>query len=121
MPPAPGNIASGEACTKPAEIGCGSVVIRRRCSALGICWVAEIHAFDRARAMPPGPPWSRREAVISAPLAPDDRDAAAQAELLGLVDGALDEGPRLGAAAGRAGWTSPITRPDHVVAAVGDM
>ena len=37
-------------------------------------------------------------AVISAPLAPTTAIAAAQAELLGLVDGALDERARLGEA-----------------------
>ncbi len=63
---------------------------------LGICWVAEIHALDRARAMPPGPPWSSRDAVTSAPLAPDDRDAAAQPQLLGLVHGPLHQRARLG-------------------------
>ena len=70
MPPAPGNTASGDACAKPAATGGAIVVIRCRCSVLGICWVAEIHALERARAMPPGPPWSIREAVTSRPLAP---------------------------------------------------
>ncbi len=70
IPPAPGNTACGEACTKPAEIGAGSVVMRFRCSVLGICCVAEIQALEAARAMPPGPPWSSRDAVTSAPLAP---------------------------------------------------
>ena len=56
MPPAPGNTASGDTAANPAATGAAMVVIRCRCSVLGICWVAEIQAFDRARPMPPGPP-----------------------------------------------------------------
>ena len=96
MPPAPGNTRLGRRGTNPVEIGAGRCVMRCRCSVLGICWVAEIHAFDRARAMPPGPPWSSRDAVTSAPLAPTTAIAAAQAELLGLVDGALHQRAGLG-------------------------
>src|SRR5215217_5767194 len=70
MPPAPGKLASGEHATKPVAIGGGSVVMRTWCTVLGTCCVAEIHAFERARAMPPAPPRSMREAEISAPLAP---------------------------------------------------
>src|ERR1700691_1393177 len=70
MPPAPGNNASGDAAANPAATGGAIDVIRCRCSALGICCVAEIHALERARAIPPGPPASIRDAVISAPLAP---------------------------------------------------
>ena len=70
IPPAPGNSASGDAWANPAATGGAIVVIRCRCSALGICWVAEIQAFDRARAIPPGPPASIRDAVSSVPLAP---------------------------------------------------
>ena len=70
MPPAPGNTASGAVPTNPRSIGNGSVVIRRRCSTDGICCVAAIHAFDRARAMPAVPPRSIRDADTSTPLAP---------------------------------------------------
>ena len=56
-----------------------------------------------ARAMPPGPPWSSREAVMSAPLDAHDGDAAAKAELLGLVDGALHDAPAPRRAAGPSG------------------
>ncbi len=70
MPPAPGKFASGEHATNPVAIGGGSVAMRTWCSVLGICWVAEIHAFDRARAIPPAPPRSIRDADTSTPLAP---------------------------------------------------
>src|SRR4051794_1419057 len=70
MPPAPGKFASGEQATKPVAIGAGSVRIRLWCTVLGTCWVAAIHAFERARAIPPAPPRSMREAVMSTPLAP---------------------------------------------------
>ena len=75
IPPAPGKFASGEHATNPAAIGAGSVAIRTWCSALGICCVAEIHAFDRARAIPPAPPWSIRDADTSTPLAPTTANA----------------------------------------------
>ncbi len=70
MPPAPGNLASGEQATNPAATGGAIVVIRRRCSALGTCWVAAIQALDRARAMPPAPDASIRDAETSTPLPP---------------------------------------------------
>ncbi len=75
MPPAPGNRASGEHATNPAAIGGGSVAIRLWCSVLGICWVAEIHAFDCARAIPPAPPRSMRDADTSTPLPPTTANA----------------------------------------------
>src|SRR6185437_6485931 len=46
IPPAPGNSASGDAWTNPAATGGAIVVIRCRCSELGICCVAEIQALD---------------------------------------------------------------------------
>jgi len=55
---------------KPRSIAWGRVDILRRCSRLGICCVAAIHAFDRARAMPPAPPRSIRDADTSTPLPP---------------------------------------------------
>ena len=69
---------------------------RPRCTTLGICWVAAIHAFDRARAMPPVPPRSIRDAETSDPACPDDDDRAAYADVLGLVDRATDQRARLG-------------------------
>ena len=47
MPPAPGNTASRRDLrrSRPRSAPAG-VVIRCRCSVLGICWVAEIHALD---------------------------------------------------------------------------
>src|SRR3984957_14072525 len=62
IPPAPGNSASGDAWTNPAATGGAIVLIRCRCSELGICCVAEIQALDLARAIPPGPPASIRDA-----------------------------------------------------------
>jgi len=70
IPPAPGNSASGDAWANPAATGGAIVVIRCRCSELGICWVAEIQALDLARAIPPGPPASIRDAVSRVPDAP---------------------------------------------------
>ncbi len=70
MPPAPGKFASGEQATKPCATGPAIVTIRRRCSALGTCWVAAIQALDRARAIPPAPDASIRDADTSTPLPP---------------------------------------------------
>src|SRR6478672_11069186 len=68
-------MASGEQATNPAAIGAGSVAIRWWCSVLGTCCVAEIHAFDRARAIPPAPPRSMRDADTSTPLPPTTANA----------------------------------------------
>ena len=70
IPPAPGNTASGEQATNPLTIGGGSVRIRPRWTTLGSCCVAAIQAFEYARAIPPVPPRSIREADTSMPLAP---------------------------------------------------
>src|SRR5271155_6089185 len=75
IPPAPGNNASGDAWANPAATGGAIIVIRCRCSALGICWVAEIQAFDRARAIPPNPPTSIRDTVINDPHDPTSASA----------------------------------------------
>ena len=91
IPPAPGNIASGEQAMKPVAIGAGSVRIRPRWTRLGICCVAAIHAFERARAIPPAPPRSIREADTSTPLAADHGDRAAHADVLGLGDRPRDQ------------------------------
>ena len=91
IPPAPGNSASGDAWANPAATGGAIVVIRCRCSELGICWVAEIQALDRARAIPPGPPGVHPGRGEQRPGRPHHGDRPAQAELLGLVHGPLHQ------------------------------
>ena len=85
-------------------------VMRRRCSVLGICWVAEIQALERRAGHAAG-------AAVVHPGAGDQRaagahhgDAAAQPELLGLVDGALDEAASRRTARSRSS-TSVMRRP----------
>ena len=96
MPPAPGNAASGDTATKPAEIAGGRVFIRCRCSVEGIFWVAAIQAFDRARPSPPAPPSSIREAVTSAPDAPTTAMAPEMPSCSALSTAATDQLARAG-------------------------
>ena len=66
----PGTPTRARRAAKPAATAGAMTPRRCRCSVLGMRWVAAIQALERARPMPPAPPSSIREPVISAPLAP---------------------------------------------------
>ena len=94
----------------PATIGGGSVAIRTWCSVLGICWVAEIHALDRARAIPPAPPWSMREAGDERTGAADHDERPAHPDRWSALSIARSISARASASEMSVGWPMRAAR-----------